>query len=342
MSNPRMIIGGFLAGVLAFVGLFAFVFLGLGTTAAAPPADPAAPAAPALQAAAATATPLPANAPGKDQDYYGNLLAQNFATRLGVDRATLDAAFSAAVQDTTDQAVRDSKLTPDQAGKVRQIAGSGLAALLGSSLNAGESGPGFEAADVDAVVGAVAQLLGMNADQLRAATRGGQTLDALAQAHHVTMQQVRDAALHALRARLDLGVQSGKWTQAGADKMYQGYSNEIDNVLRKMTGALAKPDDSGPAGAFGPAVEGAIANLFHMSADEFAVAIKSGQTLAALEQAHNVDHAQVRAAALAAAQTMINQGLHSGQWTQAQVDAQVGNVGDFVDRLLTKLGGPTQ
>ena len=27
--------------------------------------------------------------------------------------------------------------------------------------------------------------------------------------------------------------------------------------------------------------------------------------------------------------------------TQAQVAAQVGNVGDFVDRMLTKMGGPT-
>jgi hypothetical protein len=340
MSNPRMIIGGFVAGVLAFAGLFAFVFLGLGPTAAAPPAGSAAPAAPAVQAAAATATPAPANPTGKNQDYYGNLLAQNFATRLGVDRAKLDAAFSAAVQDTVDQAVRDGKLTQDQAGKVRAFAGSGLAGLLSSSLNAGESGPGFDAADVDAIVAAVAQLCGMSADQLREAVHGGQTLDTLAQAHHVTMPQVHDAALHAIRARLDQGVQSGKWSQAGADKMYQGYSDEIDNVLLKITGALAKPGDTAPAGAFGPAVEGAVANLLHMSADEFAAALKSGQTLAALEQAHNVDHAQVRAAALDAAQTVINQGLPSGQWTQAQVDAQVGNVGDLVDRMLTKMGGP--
>jgi hypothetical protein len=335
-----MIIGGFVAGVLAFAGMFAFVFLGLGPTAAAPPAGSAAPAAPAIQAAPATATPLPANAAGKDPDYYGNLLAQNLAARLGVDRAKLDAAFSAAVQDTVDQAVRDGKLTQDQAGKARAIGGSGLAALLGSSLNAAQAGPGFDGADVDAIVGAVAQLFGMTADQLREAVHAGQTLDALEQAHNVTAQQVHDAALHAIRARLDQGVQSGKWVQAEADKMYQAYSDEIDNVLRKMTGEVGKSADTGPADPFGPAVYGAIARLFAMSPDDFVAAIKSGQTLAALEQAHGVDHAQVRAAAVDAAQTVINQGLQSGQWTQAQVDAQVGNVGEFVDRLLTKLGGP--
>jgi hypothetical protein len=340
MSNPRMIIGGFVAGVLAFAGMFAFVFLGLGPTAAAPPAGSAASAAPAIQAAEATATPLPANAAGKNSDYYGNLLAQNLAARLGVDRAKLDAAFSAAVQDTADQAVRDGKLTQDQANKVRAFAGSGLAGLLGSSLNGEQYGARLDAADADAIVGAVGQLFGMTADQLREAVHGGQTLDALAQAHHVTMQQVHDAALGTIRARLDQGVQSGKWSQAEADQMYQDYSDEIDNVLLKMTGALAKPGDTGPAGAFGPAVEGAIANLFHMSADEFMAAIKSGQPLAALEQAHNVDHATVRAAALDAAQTVINQGLQSGHWTQAQVNAEVGNLGDFVDRILTKMGGP--
>jgi hypothetical protein len=340
MSNPRMIIGGFVAGVLAFAGMFAFVFLGLGPTAAAPPAGSAAPAAPAIQAAAATATPVPANAAGKNQDYYGNLLTQNLATRLGVDRAKLDAAFSAAMQDTVDQAVRDGKLTQDQAGKVRDFAASGLAGLLGSSLNGEQYGSRLDSADADAIVGAVGQLFGMTADQLREAVHGGQTLDTLEQSHHVTAQQVNDAALHTIRTQLDQGVQSGKWSQAEADKMYQGYSDEIDNVLLKMTGALAKTGGSGPAGDFGPAVEGAIAKLFGMSADEFAAALKSGQTLAALEQAHTVDHAQVRAAALAAAQTMINQGLQSGKWTQAQVDAQVGNVGDFVDRILTKLGGP--
>jgi hypothetical protein len=322
--------------VLAFTGLFAFVFLGLGPTAAAPPAAPAA-------QAAVTETPVPAapaGAPGKQQSGYGELLAQNFAARLGVDRAKLDAAFSAAVQDTVDQAVRDGKLTQDQAGKVRTQAGSGLAALFEMGVRASDAQAGLGAEDVNAILAAVAQRFGLNADQLRAAVQGGQTLDALEQSHHVTAQQARDAALHAIRARLDQGVQSGKWTQPGADKMYQAYSDEIDNVLLKITGAPPKAEDTAPAGAFGPAVEGAVANLLHLSGDEFAAALKSGQTLAALEQSRNLDHAQVRAAALAAAQSVINQGLQSGQWTQAQVDAQVGNVGDMVDRMLTKMGGP--
>jgi hypothetical protein len=337
-----MMIGGFVAGVLAFVALFAFVFLGLGPTAAAPPTGSA--AAPAIQAAAATATSLPAapaKAPGKDQDYYGNLLAQNFATRLGVDRAKLDTAFSAAVQDTVDQAVRDGKLTQDQAAKVRAMAGSGLAALLGSGLAPEQYGAGLGAEDVNAVVAAVAQLFGMSADQLTGALRGGQTLAALEQAHNVTAQQARDAALRVIRTRLDQGVQSGKWTQADADKMYQSYSAEIDNVLLKMTGAVSQLGDSGPAAAVSPAVEGAVAKLFGMSPDEFMAALKAGQTLAALEQSHSVAHARVRAAALDAAQTAINQGLQSGKWTQAQVDERVGNVGDLVDKMLTKMGGPT-
>jgi hypothetical protein len=86
------------------------------------PAEVAQPGAPT-----ALAPPLP---PGSDSGYFADLLAQNLGTRLGVTQPQLDAALTAAVLDTIDQAVRAGQLTPAQAAQAKARASQGLAALF--------------------------------------------------------------------------------------------------------------------------------------------------------------------------------------------------------------------
>src|SRR6478735_9960899 len=87
---------------------------------------------PATTAAQAQATAVPA-ADTKKADtaqQYANQLEANFATRLGVTQAKLDAAFSGAVNDTADQAVRDGKLSQSDADQAKAMGKNGFGAFL--------------------------------------------------------------------------------------------------------------------------------------------------------------------------------------------------------------------
>jgi hypothetical protein len=57
-------------------------------------------------------------------------LITHFATRLEIDEATLNAAFTAAVSDTVDGAVETGQLTAEQAAKIKAQAQGGLRGLL--------------------------------------------------------------------------------------------------------------------------------------------------------------------------------------------------------------------
>ena len=86
-----------------------------------------------LSAVATTPTPPPAAAPGTSSGTdYGAVLNRNLAARLGVDEATLNTAFAAAMSDTVAQAVRDGKLDQGASAKIKDAAQHGLGGVLPS------------------------------------------------------------------------------------------------------------------------------------------------------------------------------------------------------------------
>jgi hypothetical protein len=350
MTRSRAIFGGFLMGMLAFVGLAAVLLLALSQASAAPAAQTTPPTTNGAGAPAADGAKKAADA--SDAQHYADLLTQNMAAQLGVDQTRLNAAFTAAANATLAQAVKDGKLEQAQADKMKTQTDQGLSALLISGFRLAGDGPADKQADskpVDdngamgaalaAAQAAMTQRLGMTADQLQSALQGGQTLEAVAQAHNVTLQQVKDAALAAAQAALTAGVQSGKWTQAQADGAYQTLSQNADNFLHKIAGGgniRVAADDARTTAVF-QAVQDAIAPLFGMTSNQLMDAIKNGQTLQALEQAHNVTEQQMKDAALAAAQAALTAGVQSGKWTQAQAAETVTALPQLVNDILKKL-----
>src|SRR5579859_2111095 len=323
----------------------------------APRLQPAAPAVPTSPGPPGAANP--AGAPGAsglataptagDPTYYATLFTHNFASRLGVDVATLDRAFSRAAAATIDQAVQDGQLTPDAATQAKALANQGLAAVLVHGLDAPGKGSGaLDPADngamqaaVDAVLPALAPLFGLSPDQLTSTLKQGQSLAALEQAHHVTAQQVHDTALAAIHAALTTGVRGGRWTQAQADTTYQDFSQNIDNLLLKITGGGSGAGDDGPGPAVLQAALAAIAPLLGLTPDQLGAALKQGQSLAALEQAHHVTAQQAHDAAVAAGRAALAAGVQSHKWTQAQVDAAVPDLDGLVTGFLAKMeAGP--
>ena len=82
-------------------------------------------------AATGTSAASTATSSAADRDaYLVDLFRGNFATQLGIDAAQINADFTAAANDTIDQAVRDGTLTADEAAQQKARAAQGVDALF--------------------------------------------------------------------------------------------------------------------------------------------------------------------------------------------------------------------
>ena len=78
---------------------------------------------------------------------------------------------------------------------------------------------------------AIADALGVTADELRTALQGGQTIAEVAAAEGVDLQTVVDAVVAELEARLTERVEAGDITQERADEMIARASERLPDAL---------------------------------------------------------------------------------------------------------------
>jgi hypothetical protein len=173
---------------------------------------------------------------------YSNALVADFASRLGVDQAKLNSAFTAAANDTVDQAVKDGKLTQDQATKIKALTQNGLAAVImtlpsvaGDETSANNGDSGLAALKIsgamDSISNAAATAIGITSQQLDTEQQTGKSIADVAQAHNVSPQKVKDAMLAAARADINSQVQSGKMTQAQGDAQFSEITRWLDSFM---------------------------------------------------------------------------------------------------------------
>lgn len=190
----------------------------------------------------ASASAAPA---GRDDEQLTNALLANFAARLGVDVAQLNGAFAAAVAETADQAVKDSKLPADKAAYIKEVAArEGLRALFNQDRE-GNS----ECEESNAVKGqkslidtgwraawyAGGQTLGITPQQMKMELGSGKSLAEVARARGVDVKTLREAMLAAGKAELDRAVQQGQATQAQADDALRGVTRQVDNLMNQRS-----------------------------------------------------------------------------------------------------------
>ena len=231
MNRSRKIVLGLL-GVVALVLVMGLALLGLGR-----PSASAAPANTTGSASRAAATASPELSKSDEAQLIDAAVAR-FAARLGVDQATLNAAFTGAVSDTLDQAVRDGKMTAQQAAEVKTAAAQqGLSGLL-AGRGGGDNGSSRRGETDEAVLAAwkaAAATLGLEPAQMKQEL-DGKSLAAVAQARGVDVQRLRDAMLAAGKAQLDADVRGGKATKAKADDHYRGLTSWVDSLINKTPG----------------------------------------------------------------------------------------------------------
>ena len=209
--------------------------------------------------------PSPTAQPGQSttgKGVYNNLFWNSLATRLGVTLDKLKAAISGASGDTIDQAVKDGKLTQDQANQLKSDLQNRInqGNLPGFGLfghGRGHHGFGFGRGGFGfgKDLSSFAKALNMNVTDLMTELQGGKTLAAVAQEKNVDLAQVKTSVLADMKANLDQAVTAGKLTQSQADQIYNQFSTNFDTLVNQnwqMHGGWNKFPDNDDNGGVAP------------------------------------------------------------------------------------------
>ncbi len=174
-------------------------------------------AAPAVRAGIASAQSQPQTQPQGKAGNYRNIFLDKLAAALNIQRPTLDQGLKTAAGGTIDQAVKDGKLTQQQADQAKaRVAQGQFWGFWGGHGKRGAQFGQFRKTMVEAA----AKELKLTPAQLQAELRGGKTIAQIAAAQHTTEAAVTKAVLDAAKAQLTQAVTDGKLTQQQADAIY--------------------------------------------------------------------------------------------------------------------------
>jgi transposase-like protein len=219
------------------------------------------------------------------------------------------------------------------------VAGSmALGALLGAIVLS--PGLGFAATEtedgdgmVEVCVGALvvppievaADAIGIEADDLVAALRDGQTIAEVAEANGVEPSVVVDAIVAAQRERLTAAVEEGTLTQEEADELAATLEEQATDLVN---GEAELPPWDGHQGPWGhPGLWGfadgpvaAAADAIGIEAADLVAALRDGQTIAEVAEANGVETSVVVDAVAGSLQERLDSAVENGWIDQGEAD----------------------
>jgi polyhydroxyalkanoate synthesis regulator phasin len=159
-------------------------------------------------------------ASAKDKQKYADLYVEKLAARLGISADALRTAGKQAAEDVIAQALKDGKITQEEATRLRERISSGDFNGFGfprfgkhsEDRNALKEAftTGFEA---------TAKKLGMTTGALRESLRSGKTIADLAKAKGVTLASLGAAVADAVKPVIDRLVKDGVLSQERANSL---------------------------------------------------------------------------------------------------------------------------
>ena len=155
------------------------------------------------------------------------------AGRLGTTSDELRDALGAALDAQLDEAVKDGRLTQEQADEIKQRRRESGTVL---GFRGGHDGPGGRGHHVRGgphgigLFEDLAEALGISERQLADRLRAGRTLAQIARAEGKSAAEVKQAVRAAERTRLQQAVKDGDLTQEQADEMLEHLDEHLDRL----------------------------------------------------------------------------------------------------------------
>ncbi|MEJ7824376.1 MAG: hypothetical protein WKF48_03050 [Solirubrobacteraceae bacterium] len=181
------------------------------------------------------------------------------AKRLDVTPEKLSEALSAARDAQTDKAVKDGRLTQEQADAIKERRKQS-GRVLGGPGAGGHHGPGrHRGHGVRRAIGAdLAKALGISQTRLRELLQDGKSVADIAKAEGKSLTSVKSPLKTAIKTRADKAVKDGDITQAQADRMLEHFDEAFDRLGERRGRHRGGPPHPRPAdpdakpGAFRP------------------------------------------------------------------------------------------
>ena len=181
------------------------------------------------------------------------------AQRLNVSPDQLRAALQGAFTDQLDQAVKDGRLTQQQADRIKQRIRDGGVPLGGPMGGpGGPGGPGFGHGPMGGRgpfgvgIDAAAGYLGLTRSALDRQLRGGKTLAQVARAQGKSLSGLESALVDATRSALDRAVTNGRLTSAQRDDILRGLQQHLADLVNGAGPRGGFRRGGGPGGPGGP------------------------------------------------------------------------------------------
>jgi polyhydroxyalkanoate synthesis regulator phasin len=174
-----------------------------------------------------------------DGDKAEDAILGDAAKRLGVSAAELEDALAKAEDAQLDEAVKDGKLTREQADelKKRREESGRVLGFPGGGPRFGHhelGGPGFGGPGPHFAgpgpLGDVAKALGISERKLFSELRDGKTLAEVAKAHGKSLDEVRAAVKASAEDHIAEAVKDGKLTQEQADEILEHLDERLQHL----------------------------------------------------------------------------------------------------------------
>lgn len=167
-------------------------------------------------------------------------------------------------------------------------------------------------------IDAIAEVLGLTADELKAEIKEGKTIAAIATEKGVAVQTVIDAQVSEIKQKLNEQLAAGEITQEQYDTKLAA---AVDRATKQVNGELPVRGEGGGKG-WGGNID-AIAEALGLTADELKAEIEEGKTIAAIAAEKGVDVQTVIDAWVSEIKEKLNEQLAAGDITQEQYDTKL-------------------
>ncbi|MGB9867582.1 MAG: hypothetical protein ACPLPR_06735 [Bacillota bacterium] len=171
------------------------------------------------------------------------LFKSKLAANLGIDETRLDQAFKGAAGEALDAAVDQGLIAKEKAEKMREAVQNGQWPWFWG-------GRGFGGPRFGNFCNELAGALGMTWQELMNELKAGKTLEEIAKAKGLTLDQLKDKWLASVQAALDQKVQEGKLTSDQAEQVLSKLKEVDLSKAPFCKGPFGKGPGQGPFGKF--------------------------------------------------------------------------------------------
>ena len=198
----------------------------------------------AVAAFAGGGAALAAGGIGSEEDEQAIIDAS--AKQLGVEPQALEDALESALGARLDEAVKEGRLTEEQATELKERLKDGTLPLFGGRGPGHHGGFGLHGPELFA---AAAAYHGVTEDELRTQLEAGKSLADVAEAEGKSVDGLEAALVDAAEQELADAVAAGRLTDAQRDEALDRFEERVDDLVqREGIGPRGRDGGSRPAG----------------------------------------------------------------------------------------------